>query len=327
MNKHTPLKQMSCKELKLSCKPWITTDRIRASKNKNILFQEMFRNKTSDNINKYKKSRNLLTHIKELAKKAYCEDQLEKNCHDTGLLWKSINDIVKCKQKSSSLPSKIITLDERDITNPCEISNAFNDYFSTVAKSLSDNIPNPSETYGCSPSTPIKNTCYSFFLKPVTEVQMLQLYHLRNFNPSKSSGIQGILIKFIKPASILLALVLTKLFNIAIEQATFPTIFKTAEVVSVYKNGSKLNCSNYRPLSLLCPFFKLLEKCIYDQLYHLKRNQLLYEYQFGFRENLSTELAINLIYEDFVRGVESKEITCSVFLTSKKLLIQLIIIF
>ena len=112
---------------------------------------------------------------------------------------------------------------------------------------------------------------------------------------------------------------LTKLFNIAIEQATFRTIFKTAKVVPVYKNGSKLNCSNYRPISLLCLFSKLLEKCIYDQLYHyLKRNQLLYEYQFGFRENLSTELAINQIYEDFVRGVESKEITCSVFVDLKK---------
>ena len=156
----------------------------------------------------------------------------------------------------------------------------------------------------------MKNSCYSFFLKPLTEEQILN--HMRNLNPSKSSGMQGIPIKFIKPASILLAPVLTKLFNIAIEQATFPTIFKTAEVVPVYKNGSKLNCSNYRPISLLCPFSKLLEKCIYDQLY-LKRNQLLYEYQFGFRKNLSTELAINQIYEDFVRGVESKEITCSVF--------------
>ena len=163
------MKQMSCKELKLRRKPWITTDIIRTGKNKNILFKEMLRNKTSDNINKYKKSRNLLTHMKELAKKAYYKDQLEKNCLDTGLLWKSINDIVKYNQKSSSLPPKIITLDEHDISNSCEISNAFNDYFSTVAKSLSDNIPNSSEAYDCSPSTLIKNSCYSFFLKPVTE--------------------------------------------------------------------------------------------------------------------------------------------------------------
>ena len=72
-------------------------------------------------------------------------------------------------------------------------------------------------------------------MKPVTEEEIL--YHLRNLNPSKSTGMQGIPIKIIKPASILLAPMLTKLFNIAIEQATFPAIFKTAEVVPVYKKG------------------------------------------------------------------------------------------
>ena len=128
---------------------------------------------------------------------------LEKTVMMIELLWKSNNDIVKCKRKSSSLSSKIITSDEHDISNPCKISNAFNDHFWTVAKSLFDNIPNPSKTYDCSPSTPTKNTCFSFFLKPVTEEQIL--YHLRNFNPSKSSGMRGISIKFIKPANILLA--------------------------------------------------------------------------------------------------------------------------
>ena len=78
INKHASLKQMSRKELKLSRKPWITTHIIRANKNKNILFKEMLRNKTFDNINKFKKSRNLLTHMKEFAKKAYYKDQVEK---------------------------------------------------------------------------------------------------------------------------------------------------------------------------------------------------------------------------------------------------------
>ena len=57
INKHAPLKQMSRKELKLRRKPWITTDTIRASMNKNILFKEMLRNKTFDNINNTKKQK------------------------------------------------------------------------------------------------------------------------------------------------------------------------------------------------------------------------------------------------------------------------------
>ena len=64
----------------------------------------------------------------------------------------------------------------------------------------------------------------------------------------------------------LLAPVLPKLNNIAIEQATFPTIFKTAEVV-----WSAVGLSSTE-----------------------KSTTIPYEYHFGFIENLSTELlAIN----------------------------------
>ena len=144
---------------------------------------------------------------------------------------------------------------------PSKRSNAFNDYFSTIAKSLSDNIPNPSNTYVCSPSTLIKNTCYSFFLKPATEEQTI--YHLRNLTLQNLWHARHSL-KLIKPASVLLAPVLTKLFNIAIEQATFPTIFKTAEIVPVHKTGFKVNCSNYRPMFLLCFSSKLLENYLWS---------------------------------------------------------------
>ena len=69
---------MSHKELKLRRKHWITTDILRASKSKSTLFKEMLRNKTSDIINKYKKSRNPLTHMKELAKKLTMKINLKK---------------------------------------------------------------------------------------------------------------------------------------------------------------------------------------------------------------------------------------------------------
>jgi hypothetical protein len=51
--------------------------------------------------------------------------------------------------------------------------------------------------------------------------------------------------------------------------------------------------SNYRPISLLSSFSKIIEKIIYRRLYeHLNTNNILVDEQFGFRENLSTETAI-----------------------------------
>ena len=136
---------------------------------------------------------------------------------------------------------------------------------------------------------------------------------------SKNTGIKGIPIKYIKLAGPFLIPILSKLFNASIKQGSFPTAFKTAEVVLIFKSGSKQSLNNYRPISLLCPFSKLLLKCLRDQLYeYFKNNNFFYKHQFGFRENLSTEIALHQIYEDFITGIENKHVTCSVFLDQKK---------
>ena len=62
-----------------------------------------------------------------------------------------------------------------------------------------------------------------------------------------------------------------------------------------------------------------MEKCLCDQLYqYFKNNNFFYKHQFGFRENLSTEIALHQIYEDFIAGIGNKHINYSVFLDLKK---------
>ena len=51
---------------------------------------------------------------------------------------------------------------------------------------------------------------------------------------------------------------------------------------------------NYRPISALTCFSKLLEKLMYKRLYnYVEKHQILSEHQFGFRRNRSTEHAIH----------------------------------
>ena len=47
----------------------------------------------------------------------------------------------------------------------------------------------------------------------------------------------------------------------------FPSVLKTAKVVPVFKKDSKLDYSNYRPISLLSNIAKILEKLMYKRLY------------------------------------------------------------
>ena len=66
----------------------------------------------------------------------------------------------------------------------------------------------------------------------------------------------------------IIAPLLAKLYNQCIFEGTFLSILKIAQIVPIYKNGSKKKKKcNYRPISLLSPFSKIFEKCIYEQLY------------------------------------------------------------
>ena len=58
----------------------------------------------------------------------------------------------------------------------------------------------------------------------------------------------------------------------------FPSVLKTAKVVPVFKEDSKLNYSNYRPISLISNIEKILEKLMYKRLYtFLGCNNIIYD--------------------------------------------------
>ena len=73
----------------------------------------------------------------------------------------------------------------------------------------------------------------------------------------------------------------------------FPDELKIAKVTPIFKTGERSSVSNYRPISVLLCFSKILEKIMYNRLYqYLISNNLLYKKQFGFQKANSTEHAI-----------------------------------
>ena len=77
------------------------------------------------------------------------------------------------------------------------------------------------------------------------------------------------------------------LFNLSFRTGFIPTILKTAKIVPIFKAGETDNFTNYRPLSLLSSFLKLLEIVAANQITKYL-NKLLYEHQYGFRATLNS---------------------------------------
>ena len=68
---------------------------------------------------------------------------------------------------------------------------------------------------------------------------------------NKSSGPSDIPIKILKIAAPISIPQLVKIFYLSYKKGVFPDLMKLAKVIPIFKSGSKLLVTNYRPISLI----------------------------------------------------------------------------
>ena len=99
----------------------------------------------------------------------------------------------------------------------------------------------------------------------------------------------------------------------------FPSLLKTAKVIPVFKKDSKLDYSNYRPISLLSNIEKILEKLMCKRLHtFLNKNNVIYNLQFGFRQQYSTSHALVNITENIRKALDDGNVGCGVVVDLQK---------
>ena len=94
---------------------------------------------------------------------------------------------------------------------------------------------------------------------------------------------------------------------------------KIAKVSPIFKGGNNLQAENYRPISVLPVFSKILEKIIYNRVYnYFVENKLLFPKQFGCQINTSTEHAILESVRNITKSFENYQYVLGVFIDLKK---------
>ena len=181
--------------------------------------------------------------------------------------------------KKAKIPV-ILLLIENDIlvlefTAKVEI---FNDYFIQQCTTIDTGSELPPT------SVPITSLLTGF---SISDERILNI--IRSLNPNKAHGWDDISVRMIKICDDALLLPLRLIFESCMTQGVFPEVWKQANVVPIHKKNSKSLKNNYRPISLLPIFGKILEKLIFDSLYHHQNtNGLLNQNQSGFRPGDST---------------------------------------
>jgi hypothetical protein len=116
---------------------------------------------------------------------------------------------------------------------------------------------------------------------------------VKSFRPKTAVGWDKIPIMAVKVSFEYICKPLTHIVNLSIESGIVPDQMKIARVVPIYKSGPNNLFSNYRPISVLPIFSKLLERTVCNRIMDfINKNEVLFNNQYGFRKKHSTALAL-----------------------------------
>jgi len=149
----------------------------------------------------------------------------------------------------------------------------------------------------------------------VTEVEQF----LQDLEVSKASGPDKISSRMLKMTATSIAPSITELFNLSIRTGKIPDQWKESMIVPIPKSNKLSDPGNYRPITLTCILCKLLEKHMYNIMYHhLVNNNQLSDSQWGFRSGRSTVCALLSVTHDWFAELECGREICAVFFDYRK---------
>lgn len=291
-------------------KPWLTMGLLRCLRNRDKLHQKSKKDPHNDILQiTYKRYRNYCSEILKKLKMEYNKTELTKASKGNNKkLWntiKSVTNTKKCNETASVLIKN---------TEPVTSINTINSFFVNIGKTLVEKINKDTLIV---PNFPDKSHPHSLVLhKTDTEEIRSLIFGLKS---NSSVGRDNIPAEFLKKFHTLMVPLLTYICNLAIETSKFPKQLKLADVLPIYKSGSRDRVDNYRPISILPTLSKIMEKVLNKRLCtYLENNKLLSSSQFGFRSKLSTNDAVQAVTNFIVTNLDNNEKVIVIFLDLAK---------
>ena len=134
-----------------------------------------------------------------------------------------------------------------------------------------------------------------------------------------SAGHDEIHSKIMKAGVDIIAPTLVQLINNSFDEGICPDTLKIAKITPIFKNGDRCDVSCYRPISILPCLSKIIERLVYDRMWHhIKNNNIICKNQFGFVKGLSIESAIIHMLQNIIPDFDNNKIVIGVFMDLSK---------
>ena len=310
-NQHFPIKTRSATKSDLN--PWLTQGIRRSIKHKNKLYVKYKYRPNYHNKMTYNRYKNILSRVITTAKKRYYQQLIIDNKNNPKRTWEILNEVMGRGGKSATSKLKLAEIDGHLTSDSREIAEGINKYFINVGSELESKIP----TSNIDPCSYLRGDYIdSFYLSPTSPVE---IFNCLNKLKNSSSGHDKLKPEIIKIISDHISLPLSFIFNMCFEQSIFPVDLKKANVTPIHKAGDPSIFSNYRPISVLPVFSKILERLLHSRLIkYFDEKEIISDSQFGFRKGYSTEIALSYSIDRITSELDNKKNVIGIFLDFKK---------
>ena len=312
--RHGPTERLNPKKVKLALKPWITPDIQNLIKIRDRLFERKKRQPENEHVREiYNRVRNRVSRQLEKSKKEHYESYFDEMNNNIKKTWEGIRKIVNVK-KSTKFSISHLNVNGKIVDQPIDIANNLNNFFVNVGPQTEKTVPKvPTKT----PDQFLKDRNQFLFI--IAHISVDEVVDIIAALPKKSIGPHSIPINFLKIVADLVAIPLCRIINLSFSKGIFPELLKISKVIALFKGGSTEEVNNYRPISLLPIFDKIIEKIMHKQLYaFLEEHNILFKNQFGFRKKCSTAHSLIEITEKIKESIDSSKFGCGIFIDLKK---------
>lgn len=310
---HFPIETVNKSKNRTKLQEFMTKGILTSRKTKLNLYNKSIHNPTPVKTATYKNYRNMYNKIVRASKKLHFETKINENKCNSRLMWKYLNESIN---KSSSKTNNIqkIKLNDHTITDPGNIADNFNTFFSNIATEVSSGIPStnvkvehflPSETPNLLKFSPCS---------PLSVVDAI-----KSLETKSSLDIDNVNTKLLQAVANEISGPLSHIFTCSFDSGIFPERLKVSRTVPIYKAGCRESLNNYRPIACLPAFSKIFEKIVAIKLTnHLLNHKLIFKHQYGFQKNKSTLHPLIHIVDYIGKALNNNEYAVGVFLDLQK---------
>ena len=316
LDKHTPMSLINVKEGDTVREPWYTKSILKSVRKRKKLYKMFLCKGDVASKTAYTKYRNSLNRLIKFEKKKYFTERFEKFRHDTNVTWGLIKNLSKQSKNKKDIISSI-KLKNKIVDKPNEIADHFNRHFTSICGKLKSKIQTNTNNSFTTYLEKMPKQTENLSLNPCNEVEIDTI--IGNIKNKKSSGVDNISNYLMKELVCGLRTPLCIIANISIKSGIFPSKLKIAKVKPLFKQGARDDPNNYRPISLLPVFSKVIEKVILRRIQNfMNRTNQYTKNQFGFRDGSSTINACEKLTSEVLKCFNTKKILISVFIDLKK---------